>query len=216
MEWFKPDGHLTDLALQLLVDGEPTELERLEASEHLGFCDACMHRYLALLADERLLAPAQPMQKPVLKRLRAKTARRGWGRYGTVAAAACMALVMWGVGTFVYGRTVDAPQQMAGQAQGNISLGQRISGFFANLLGGDGQADVLDGQSPPPESQPPPQLEPQTTQTAPPPLVLAPPPAPQSPAPAPAAPTRQERESVFEQTDKDRTQNRNEPRQDTA
>ena len=47
-------GCLTAFALQGLVEGSLGELERLEVTEHLSYCDLCVERYTALLADDTL------------------------------------------------------------------------------------------------------------------------------------------------------------------
>ena len=39
MELFNKEGHLTDEGLRAVVDGTLDEMGRLEASEHLSFCD---------------------------------------------------------------------------------------------------------------------------------------------------------------------------------
>ena len=49
LELFREDGCLTDEGLQALRDGQLDELGRLEAAEHLSYCDKCMDRYTALL-----------------------------------------------------------------------------------------------------------------------------------------------------------------------
>ena len=49
MELFREDGCLTDEGLQALVGGSLDEWGRLEAAEHLSYCDRCMDRYTALL-----------------------------------------------------------------------------------------------------------------------------------------------------------------------
>ena len=50
MELFNKEGHLTDEGLRAVVDGTLDEMGRLEASEHLSFCDSCLVRYTELLA----------------------------------------------------------------------------------------------------------------------------------------------------------------------
>ena len=54
MELFNKEGHLTDEGLRAVVDGTLDEMGRLEASEHLSFCDSCLVRYTELLADDPL------------------------------------------------------------------------------------------------------------------------------------------------------------------
>lgn len=38
-ELFLQTGHLSDEGLQALIDGMLDEMQRLEAAEHLSFCD---------------------------------------------------------------------------------------------------------------------------------------------------------------------------------
>ena len=74
MEYFRPDGHLTDEALAALVRSEPLdELVRLELAEHLAYCDDCLQRYTDLLAEDALLSPARSCREM-------RASRRGWPR----------------------------------------------------------------------------------------------------------------------------------------
>lgn len=50
MELFDVKGCLSEEGLQALVGGQLDETQRLEAAEHLAYCDRCMDRYTALLA----------------------------------------------------------------------------------------------------------------------------------------------------------------------
>ena len=98
MELFDPAGHLTDGALLALAHEEvPDELARLEMAEHLAYCDQCLHRYTALLAEAPLLAPAHSCRESLWRRVRARTLRLLTSRYATAAAAVALALtVLWG------------------------------------------------------------------------------------------------------------------------
>ena len=51
-ELFLQTGHLSDEGLQALIDGTLDEMQRLEAAEHLSFCDECLTRYTALLTGD--------------------------------------------------------------------------------------------------------------------------------------------------------------------
>lgn len=117
MELFKTDGHLTDEGLQAILAEELNELQSLEASEHLAFCDDCLARYTTLLTDDVLLTPAQPLKKPVMHRIRQKSMRAAFARYATVAAAAALALALWGVGLPKLGEARQAHQAEAATAQ---------------------------------------------------------------------------------------------------
>ena len=98
MEYFRPDGHLTDEALAALVRSEPLdELVRLELAEHLAYCDDCLQRYTDLLMEDTLLSPARSCRESLWVRLRMRTLRLVTSRYATAAAAVALALtVLWG------------------------------------------------------------------------------------------------------------------------
>lgn len=101
MDLFREDGHLTKDGLQSIVDGTLSELESLEAAEHLSFCDKCLTKYTALLTDDVLLEPVSSVCEPVLQRVKKRGQRIMFNRFRTVAAAACLAAVVWVVGSFV-------------------------------------------------------------------------------------------------------------------
>ena len=98
MELFDSAGHLTDGALLALAHEEvPDELARLEMAEHLAYCDQCLHRYTALLAEAPLLTPAHSCRESLWRRVRARTLRLLASRYATAVAAVALALtVLWG------------------------------------------------------------------------------------------------------------------------
>ena len=56
MELFREDGCLSDEGLHALTAGQLDELGRLEAAEHLAYCDKCTDRYTALLTVAAVLA----------------------------------------------------------------------------------------------------------------------------------------------------------------
>lgn len=142
MELFTADGHLTDEGLKAVADGTLEELQRLEAAEHLSFCDRCLERYTFLLTDDSLLQPAQPLAPPVLSRIRQRAVRIFFNKYTTVAAAAALALTLWGTGFFQ--ALVPAPRKpeppkttQTITAQVNSFLnesGAAISGAFNDLF----------------------------------------------------------------------------------
>ena len=101
MELFdRTSGCLTDEGLQALANGQLDELSRLEAAEHLAFCDACLDRYTALLAGPVIVQPPQDLQKPVWQRIRSQMFRVLTNRYATAAAAVAIAFCLWGSGLF--------------------------------------------------------------------------------------------------------------------
>lgn len=100
MELFHENGHLTSEGLKALTEGRLDELARLEAAEHLSFCDECLVRYTALLEDAPLAAPKAPLAPGVWQRIRRRTWRIVTSRYATAAAAAAFVLIIWGTGVF--------------------------------------------------------------------------------------------------------------------
>ncbi len=100
-ELFYDNGHLSDEAFKLLISGESlTELERLEISEHLAFCDTCIAKYADSLDENVLLAPVESVSSSVIKRIKERTRRIFANKYATVVAAACFAIVFWNIGVF--------------------------------------------------------------------------------------------------------------------
>lgn len=101
LELFSENGHLTDQSLLALVQEEELDdLQRLEISEHLSFCDACTARYTDLLCDDILQSPSVPLYGEIMKKIREKERRLFLRRLTTVSAAACLAMVFWWSGVF--------------------------------------------------------------------------------------------------------------------
>ena len=101
MELFREDGHLTDQALEALVSGrELNELDRLEMSEHLAFCDLCLSRYTQQLVDEGLMTPAHSCRDTIWWRIRQRAARLLASRWATAAAAIVLVVSLWNFGVF--------------------------------------------------------------------------------------------------------------------
>lgn len=66
MELFREDGCMTDAGFRAMMDGRLDELGRLEAAEHLSYCDQCMDRYTALLTADALEKPPKSVQGAVM------------------------------------------------------------------------------------------------------------------------------------------------------
>lgn len=93
MSLFDEKGCLTDEALRGTVkQAELTELQRLEISEHLSFCDSCLERYSLLLTEDVLVEPQNPVSEKLRKRLHKKVERFLFHRVTAAALAACLAL----------------------------------------------------------------------------------------------------------------------------
>ena len=155
MELFDPSGHLTDRALLALVRNEELdELARLELAEHLAYCDQCLHRYTALLAEAPLLTPAHSCRESLWRRVRARTLRLLTSRYATAAAAVALALtVLWGSAAVPLPKwpsLPEVPQQLQHwPEQWSDSLNDALSRFNAMFddLGGAASRPVQGGNA---------------------------------------------------------------------
>ena len=95
MELFQKNGHLSEAAILALINGESLpELSRLEAAEHLAYCDICLHHYTTALSGQALLTPERSCQQTLMHRIRTRTARILASRYTTAAAAVTVALTL--------------------------------------------------------------------------------------------------------------------------
>ena len=99
-ELFLQNGHLSDEGLEALIAGTLDEMQRLEAAEHLSFCDECLTRYTGLLTGEVLEEPEQDMTLPVMRRLRRRAVKLVWNRYAAAAAAVVITAGLWYSGVF--------------------------------------------------------------------------------------------------------------------
>jgi len=119
MKMFNPDGHLTNQALQALNTSVLDELSRLEAAEHLSFCDQCLLRYTEVLEQGQLITPPDTLKPKILAELRRRSLRLFSSRYATAVAAAGLALVLWSGGVFgaLMPDIQQTPPQKAAQEQ---------------------------------------------------------------------------------------------------
>ena len=95
MELFREDGCMTDAGFQAMMDGQLDELGRLEAAEHLSYCDQCMDRYTALLTADALEKPPRSMQGAVMGTIWARLMQNTYGRAAVAGVAAVLALTLW-------------------------------------------------------------------------------------------------------------------------
>ena len=99
MELFREDGCLTDEGLQALVGGSLDEWGRLEAAEHLSYCDRCMDRYTALLTGAVLEQPPRDLSRPVSRAILIRLMQNVYGRMAVAGVAAVLALTIWRSGS---------------------------------------------------------------------------------------------------------------------
>ena len=95
MELFREDGCFTDEGLKAVIDGQLDELGRLEAAEHLSYCDCCMDRYTSLLTGDRLETPPRQVQNTVMTTIWVRMMQNTYGRMAVSGVAAVLALTMW-------------------------------------------------------------------------------------------------------------------------
>lgn len=134
---FDTAGCLTPSGLEALRDDRLDELGRLEAAEHLTFCDRCLARYTALLEFIQLSAPMRDLIPQVQALMRLRTFRIMTNRYVSVAAAIALALALWRFGLF--GAAPAAAPQEKTEPRQNTSisqmLGKALNGASEGLQG---------------------------------------------------------------------------------
>ena len=92
MELFDAKGCLSEEGLQALVGGQLDETQRMEAAEHLAYCDRCMDRYTALLTDDVLEQPPRSARGAVMGTIWIRLMQNTWGRAAVATVAAVLAL----------------------------------------------------------------------------------------------------------------------------
>ena len=82
MESFRNDG--------CLIDGQLDELGRLEAAEHLAYCDKCTDRYTALLTADALSDPPRSVRRTVMGTIWVRLMQSTCGRAAVAGVAAVL------------------------------------------------------------------------------------------------------------------------------
>lgn len=120
MELFRDDGCFTEEGLQALLEGKLDELGRLEAAEHLSYCDKCLDRYTALLTGSALEQPPRDLSRPVGRTILIRLMQNVYGRMAVAGVAAVLALTLWRSGSIqlILGRNASSleayvPEQIA-------------------------------------------------------------------------------------------------------
>ncbi len=136
---FDAAGHLTDDGLRALTEDRLDDLGRLEAAEHLTFCDYCLARYTALVAamPARLQQPMRDLVPQVQALMRRRSFRLFTNRYFSAVAAVVLAFLLWSAGLFgdIGGAAVTAVPEP--QTSWSESLRGALEGF------GTGMSDAL-------------------------------------------------------------------------
>lgn len=134
---FDAEGHLTDGGLRALQDDRLDDLGRLEAAEHLTFCDYCLARYTALIeaAPQALRQPMRDLIPQVQNLMRLRSFRIMTNRYVSTAAAVLIAFAVWQFG--LSGISSATKRQPAALQEPRVTVSQSISGaldrFSSNL-----------------------------------------------------------------------------------
>lgn len=103
MALFEKNGHISDQGFFILIEKEADELQRLELSEHLSFCEDCLKQYLQYLEQmPQCLEEAPSIRQDVFAKVRKKSGTKIHHRLTTVVAA-CIAMVLWSSGVFHWG-----------------------------------------------------------------------------------------------------------------
>lgn len=135
MDLFDKDGHLTEYAFELLLNGGGNELERLEISEHLSFCDDCMIHYTNILTDDTLIIPKDSVLSSVMSHIKRRTRRIFMNKYATVTVAACFAIILWNSG-LIGNESIIINQQNTRVVQGTNGLIELANHFTINMANG--------------------------------------------------------------------------------
>ena len=141
-ERFTKSGHLTNFALRQLISGQLDELGRLEAAEHLAYCDACLDRYTRLLTDDRLMEVPEFTQERILARIRRRARGLWMNRYFSATLAACIAMVLWVTGVFnSLAMPSEQPrlQDLSGATQSFSQMARELTGDITQSI-----SDFLD------------------------------------------------------------------------
>lgn len=142
MKLFDYEGHLTAEGLKGLTDGTLDEMQRLEASEHLDFCDSCVERYALVLTDDVQITPPAELAPSVFDKIRSRLRAVFFSRFSRVAVAAVMTLVVWNGMFLGDGLLSRSSQWIEDYSKSRIELSQTAKqpdGRFGDFWNGLGQ-----------------------------------------------------------------------------
>ena len=156
MELFDQNGCLTEEGLHAVIGGQLDELGRLEAAEHLSYCDKCMDRYTALLTADVLEEPPRSARGAVMGTIWVRLMQDTWGRAAVAAVAAVLALTLWRSGTvtqilegtrdlktWMPSTSQTQPEQLGKPVQDKEpapTLSQKLTGTLDSLLFGKNES----------------------------------------------------------------------------
>ncbi|MEG1104150.1 MAG: hypothetical protein RSD78_04815 [Oscillospiraceae bacterium] len=134
MELFNEKGHLTQDALILAINEELDEMQSLEVSEHLSFCDDCLVKYTDLLTDDKLRIPQKHLAPSIMSRWHRKLISFALSKYGTVAAAVVFGVAVWSTGIFSNAIQISqGAKPPVTEAQQKPSMVENASNFIGDI-----------------------------------------------------------------------------------
>ena len=138
LELFREDGCLTDEGLQALRNGQLDELGRLEAAEHLSYCDKCMDRYTALLTADVLETPPRRVHGTIMTTIWVRLMQSTYGRVAVAGAITAMLGRSCDLKTILPSQTMSTPpQELTGKPmETRQEFYHKLSGVLENLLPG--------------------------------------------------------------------------------
>ncbi len=105
---FDNNGHVTKQALANLSNAELTQIQQYEIAEHLSFCDTCIELYVSTVKNQSTIPLTLNTSDNIIKKIRKRIFKTAFNKYTTYVAAACLALIMWGIGPSA--NLINAPQ----------------------------------------------------------------------------------------------------------
>ena len=134
---FNEDGHLTEYAIKCNIEGSLDELQRLEISEHLSFCDKCLEAYLESLTEDKIIEPFESCVQDVDRKVRNKRDYSIFRRYLTASIAACFAMTLWVSGVFSINYIDEIDQfHVSMLSENNIGITEITKTFTENISDG--------------------------------------------------------------------------------
>jgi hypothetical protein len=99
VDFFNEDGHISQFGFEKIIKGTASELERLEFSEHIDFCEKCFNKYLEEVEKNELI-PYKSVKQEVFAKTVGKKKKIQVDRYFRFAVAASFTMVLWFSGAF--------------------------------------------------------------------------------------------------------------------
>ncbi len=133
-ELFNKDGHITEYGFKLLIeDNNLNELNRLEISEHISFCEECLSKYITLLDNSVLISPTKTTVPVIMKEIIKDTSKFYLKQYISMFVAACFALIFWVTGVFTVPVYAEYDVFQLSITEKTNSISNAINELFNNI-----------------------------------------------------------------------------------